>query len=149
DGVVELRFDSPQAMTAAFASDAAQPLKADEPNFLGHGTGYAISAAPPVRTADDGSKLIVVLRNGGDRSAAASLEAIARAIPGCVHLIHDEVVAVIARPEMADGPQPADAFLHLYFDSADQAGAVGRSLLAQTGLDAAFTVVRVRTLTVI
>src|SRR5689334_9573978 len=45
DGIVELQFDSMDAMSAAFASAAATPVKADEPNFLGHGTGY-VSAAP-------------------------------------------------------------------------------------------------------
>ncbi len=49
DGIVELRFDSPEAMKEAFASVAATPVKADEPNFLGHGTGYAMAVAQQVR----------------------------------------------------------------------------------------------------
>ena len=149
DGVVELRFDSPEAMREAFSSEGAVPVKADEPRFLGHGTGYAMAAAPQVRTAEDGSKLIVVLRHNGNVGAGVSVQAIARALPGCVHVIHDDVVTVIARPEMTEGPQQADGFLHVYFESVERARGGGRSLVAENVADVAYTVVRARTLTVI
>ena len=149
DGVVELRFDSPEAMKEAFASEAATPVKADEPNFLGHGTGYAMAIAQTVRTAEDGSKLIVVLRHNGHTGDAALIEASARALPGCIHMIHDEVVTVIARPGIREGPQQTDVFLHVYFDSEENAREAGRSLARQKTSGAAFSVYRVRTLTVV
>ena len=149
DGIVELRFDSPEAMKEAFASAAAIPVKADEPNFLGHGTGYAMAVAQQVRTAEDGSKLIVVMRHYGSAADAAAIETLARSLPGCAHIIHDEVVSVIPRPEMAEGPQQADVFLHVYFDSGDNAREGGRSLAGYRGPGIAFSVFRVRTLTVI
>lgn len=148
DGIVELQFDSMDAMSVAFASAAATPVKADEPNFLGHGTGY-VSAAPqsPVPSAD-GSKLIVVARNPRDVSAGDVLERTLHRIPQLMHLIRDDVAAVIPRPEMAEGPQQADVFLHAYFADAD-AALHAALFLAQNGLDAPCSVVRVRTLTVV
>jgi uncharacterized protein (TIGR02118 family) len=148
DGVVELRFDSPDAMKEAFASEAAIPVKADEPNFLGHGTGYAMAAASLVRPAEDGSKLIVVIRQQNE-AAIRALESAACALPGCVHVIHDDVVEVIARPEMAEGPQRADVFLHLYFDDVERARHAAERITRDDagGLD--YSVFRVRTLTVI
>jgi uncharacterized protein (TIGR02118 family) len=149
DGIVELRFDSPEAMKQAFASEAAKPVKADEPNFLGHGTGYAMAAAPSMRTAQDGSKLIVVVRHQGQSERADALLALGRSLPGCVHFIRDEVVTVIPRPEMSEGPQLADVFLHLYFDSVNRARVAGGHLATQNGSGAAFSTIRVRTLTII
>jgi uncharacterized protein (TIGR02118 family) len=148
DGVVELRFDSPDAMKQAFASEAAIPVKADEPNFLGHGTGYAIAAAPAVRPAEDGSKLIVVIRQHNE-AAMSAFKAAARALPGCVHVIHDDVIEVIARPEMADGPQRAEVFLHLYFDDVERARRAGDLITKDDPGGLAYSVFRVRTLTVI
>lgn len=149
DGIVELRFDSPEAMKEAFSSEAAKPVKADEPNFLGHGTGYAMAVAQTVRTAEDGSKLLVVLRHNGHTSEAETVEAVARALPGCVHIIHDDVVTIIPRPEMKEGPQQADVFLHLYFESVDAARQAGRTLAAQRVSGVTFSAYRMRTLTVI
>jgi uncharacterized protein (TIGR02118 family) len=149
DGIVELRFDSPEAMKEAFASEAAMPVKADEPHFLGHGTGYAMAVAHTVRTAEDGSKLIVILRHEGHGGDADALEALARSLPGFVHAIRDNVVTVIARPEMREGPQQADVFLHVYFDSVDRAREAARQFVQYDTASAAFSTVRVRTLTVI
>ena len=149
DGIVELRFETPEAMNRAFSSDDARPVKADEPNFLGHGTGYAMAEAQAARPSVDGRKLIVVFRRDGGRAAADSIEAWARGLPGCMHVFRDDVVTVIPRPEMAVGPQRADVFLHLYFDTIDHAREVGRGLLSQTAPDVAFSVYRVRTITII
>lgn len=148
DGIVELRFDSMDAMSAAFASAAATPVKADEPNFLGHGTGY-VGAAPrtPV-PADDGRKLIVVARNPSDVNAGDVLERVLRGLPTLTQLIRDDVAQVIARPEMADGPQQADVFLHAYFRDVDAAQHAAQEL-SHTNLHAPFSIVRVRTLTVV
>jgi uncharacterized protein (TIGR02118 family) len=149
DGVVELRFDSPEAMKDAFASDAAVPVKADEPNFLGHGTGYATAAAQSVRTAEDGSKLIVVIRHDGHPEAVSAPEALGRGMPGFQHAIRDDVVSVIARPEMTAGPQQADAFLHVCFDTPQHAREAASQLARHPVTDAAYSVVRVRTVTVV
>ena len=148
DGIVELRFDSPEAMRQAFASEAAKPVKADEPNFLGHGTGYAIAAAQPVRPAENASKLIVVVR-GHNEAGVSALESYAQTLPGFVHVIHDEVVDVIARPEMLEGPQQADRFLHLYFDDVARARHAGERLTSHNPDGLTYSVCRVRTLTVV
>jgi uncharacterized protein (TIGR02118 family) len=145
DGVVELRFDSPMAMAQAFASEAATPVKADEPNFLGHGTGYAIAEAAIARPAEDGSKLILIVRTGDP----SEIETAARDRPGYVHVIRDRVEQVIARPEMVEGPQQAIAFVHLYFDSVDHTREAGLALLRTPIPSLSFTLCRVRTLTVI
>jgi uncharacterized protein (TIGR02118 family) len=149
DGIVELRFDSQDAMRAAFASDAAAPVKADEPNFLGHGTGYVAAEAHVARPSETGTKLVIAGRNDGDTAAGLALERAAVGAPGVVHVIRDDVVSVIARPELAEGPQPADFFLHLYFDSVEATRrAVPHLLSARTG-HGSFSVVRVRTVTVV
>lgn len=148
DGIVELQFDSMEAMNAAFASPAATPVKADEPNFLGHGTGYVGSAPHTPASANDGRKLIVVARNPPDVNAGDVLERALHQMPHLTQLIRDDVAAVIARPEMAEGPQQADVFLHAYFADADTAQHAGQDL-AHTDLRAPFTIVRVRTLTVV
>ena len=148
DGIVELQFDSMDAMSAAFASAAATPVKADEPNFLGHGTGY-VGAAPrtPV-AADNGCKLIVVARNPNDGSAGDVIERMLQRMPQLTRVIRDDLAAVIARPEMVEGPQQADVFLHAYFATADAAQTAARAI-AQDRLHAPCSVVRVRTLTVV
>lgn len=148
DGVVELQFDSMDAMKAAFASAAAVPVKADEPNFLGHGTGYVGVAPNTPVPANDGRKVIVVARNPSDGSAGDVLERALRQIPALTKLIRDDVSEVIARPEMAAGPQQADVFLHAYFADADAAQRAARAL-SQYDLGAPFSVVRVTTLTVV
>lgn len=149
DGIVELRFDSMDAMREAFASDAAGPVKADEPNFLGHGTGYVAATPHLSRPAEAGTKLFVAARGSGVVDPGDALERAASRLVDLQNLIRDDVVSVIARPEMPEGPQPADVFLHLYFATEDAARRAGRALVAGDGIDAAFTVVRVRTLTVV
>ncbi len=149
DGVVELRFDSPEAMKDAFSSEAAKPVKADEPNFLGHGTGYVMAAAQTVRTAEDGSKLIVVLRHNGQTAEAEAVESAARALPGFAHAIRDDVVTVIPRPEMATVRNWRTSFCTCDFDTTETARQAGRTLARPRPSGAAFSVYRMRTLTVI
>lgn len=105
DGFVELQFDSPEAMARAFTSPAARAMAQDEPNFLGHGSGYALRADTGLGDAEAGDKLIVALGEGD----AAALVAAAR-LPG---LIRDDVAALIAKPGMAP-PQPVSSFCHIF-----------------------------------
>jgi uncharacterized protein (TIGR02118 family) len=128
DGFVELLWDRPEDMAAAFASPAARPMVEDEPGFLGHGSGYALAAAPPL-TESAGGKLIVAVVTGADRSALDELEAKFRGIEGAGHLIRDEVTGLIRKPGMAP-PQPVDAFFHLYFGDVEGADRAGRALAA-------------------
>jgi uncharacterized protein (TIGR02118 family) len=148
DGIVELTFDSMDAMKDAFSSEAATPVKADEPNFLGHGTGYVSATPHSPEPAEDGQKLIVIARNHGGASVGDLLQHAVRQLPDLSALIRDDVVSVIARPEMADGPQHADVFLHAYFPGAAEARQAAERLL-RNAPEAPFMVVRVRTLTVV
>jgi uncharacterized protein (TIGR02118 family) len=144
DGIVELRFDSAEAMSVAFSSELARPVKADEPHFLGHGTGYVASADHDTRRSEDGTKLVIVCRGKGDSLARASAN-----LPGLVDSIRDDVVSIIPRPEMAEGPQQAHLFLHLYFENAEATRGAATALRTTDPGVAAFSMVRVRTLTVI
>jgi uncharacterized protein (TIGR02118 family) len=145
DGLVELRFDTPDDMGKAFSSDAAVPVKADEPNFLGHGTGYGMVEASPIRTAEDGSKIIVAIPS---RQIADTIERAARSQPGLVEMLRDDVASVIARPEMKEGPQAVATFLHLFFDEVATARRAGAALQKQFEEDT-LAVYRVRTMTFI
>lgn len=134
DGFVELLWDTPEDMTAAFASDAAKPMVEDEPGFLGHGSGYALANAVPLAEAP-GAKLIVAL------VGAENIEADAAKLPGLSALLRDEVKALIPKPGM-DPPQPVDAFVHLWFSDVTSAQAAGAMLAAHPGRG----VYRVRTI---
>ena len=140
DGFVELRFDSPEAMAAAFASPAARAMAQDEPNFLGHGSGYAFAADTGLGDAEAGNKLMIAL---GDCHAKALRDAAIGM--ATVRVIEDDVIELIAKPGMAP-PQPVGRFLHLYCPNAEAAQAIGialADLAAQAGLQAA--IFRVRT----
>jgi uncharacterized protein (TIGR02118 family) len=147
DGIVELWFDSAAAMAEAFASDLAKPIKLDEPNFLGHGTGYVIAEASPVRTAEQGNKLVVALR-AADPALAEKVTDSVRSMPGCTEVVRDDVASLIARPEFREGPQPVDAFLHASFEDVAAAQRAGR-LITDTASGASLAVFRVRTVTMI
>lgn len=136
DGFVELLWDRPEDMAAAFASPQARPMVEDEPNFLGHGSGYALAAAPPLRESAGGKLIVAAVLDGAERSRLDALEARLAAQPGLTRLIRDEVAALIPKPGMAP-PQPVDAFFHLYFDSrgaAQAAGAPAAALAAELQL---------------
>lgn len=126
DGFVELRFDSPEAMALAFTSPAAHAMAADEPHFLGHGSGYALAGDDGLREAQDGNKLIVAL---GDGDPARVMDEIAALNP--LALIRDDVTALIAKPYMAP-PQPAQSFLHLHYRDAGAADHAARKIIAIT-----------------
>ncbi|MBO9581709.1 MAG: EthD family reductase [Sphingobium sp.] len=141
DGFVELCFDSPEAMAEAFQSSAAVAMAQDEPNFLGHGSGYSLAGYTGLRDAEEGNKLIVAVEQGD----AAQLEAAIATLPSQA-LIRDEVTALIAKAAMAP-PQPVKCFLHLFFSNAEEARNTARALAAlttKTGLQTA--VFRVRTI---
>ena len=127
DGFVELLWDRPEDMAAAFASEAAKPMVEDEPGFLGHGSGYALKAATPLREAP-GGKLIVALADGD----GVDIEAAAAGMAGLSAVLRDTVVELIAKPNMAP-PQPASAFVHLWFDTVRSARAAAPALAAQGG----------------
>lgn len=147
DGIVELWFDNAAAMAEAFASDLATPIKLDEPNFLGHGTGYVIAEASPVRSAEQGNKLVVALR-AADRALAEKVTDSVQSMPGCTEVVRDDVASLIARPEFREGPQPVDAFLHASFEDVAAAQRAGR-LITDTASGASLAVFRVRTVTMI
>lgn len=143
DGFVELLWDRPEDMTAAFASEAAKPMVADEPGFLGHGSGYALADAFPLADAP-GGKLIVTAR--GQRAADwRGVETVATALRGLNGLLRDEVTALIAKPGMAP-PQPVDAFFHLWFNDVPAARAAGYRLADLADENVALDVYRVRTI---
>lgn len=146
DGIVELRFDTPAAMAAAFWSPAAKAMAADEPNFLGHGSGYALATDGPLKAVTDGARLIVAL--SGEPEALARWQTELAQSPGLVDLTRDEVSALIAKPGMAP-PQPVELFFHLVFGSAQEASTAGRALAALTVPGTTLDIVRVSTLTIV
>lgn len=144
DGFVELLWDRSEDMAEAFASSAARPMVDDEPTFLGHGSGYALAAAPPLREGM-GGKLIVAIVAGEDRSSLAATEEGFRTLGGLEHLIRDEVTSLIPKPGMSP-PQPVDAFFHLYFCDVDHARRAGNAIAAGlSGEGPRLGVYRVRT----
>lgn len=125
DGFVELLWDRPEDMAAAFASEAAKPMVADEPGFLGHGSGYALAVATPLREAPGGKLILAVPEHG-----SFDVEAATAALAGLDAVLNDTVVGLIAKPGMAP-PQPVGAFVHMWFDSVESAQAAGRDLAAR------------------
>lgn len=135
DGFVELLWDAAEDMAAAFASPAARPMVEDEPGFLGHGSGYALRAAAPLREAPGGKLVVAVV-------GQADVEAAAAGLPGLSGLLRDEVTRLIPKLGMAP-PQPLDAFVHLWFDDQQAAQDAGPRLAA---LGPSVGVWRVRTI---
>jgi uncharacterized protein (TIGR02118 family) len=130
DGFVELLWDRPEDMAEAFASDAARPMVEDEPGFLGHGSGYALARAAPLREAGDG-KLLLVTR-GGSEADRRGLLALSAGMPGLSGVLRDDVINLIAKPGMAP-PQPVDVFIHLWFDDLATARDAGRRIAREGG----------------
>ena len=110
DGFVELLWDRPEDMAVAFASEAARPMVEDEPGFLGHGSGYALSSAE-LRFDAAASKLIVAVVGDGD-----SVERELGSLNSIGLWLRDDVTGLIQKPGMAP-PQPVDAFFHLWLHS--------------------------------
>jgi uncharacterized protein (TIGR02118 family) len=130
DGFVELLWDRPEDMAVAFASEVARPMVEDEPGFLGHGSGYALAQARPLREAA-GRKLIVAAR--GDTAALAAVEGQVATLVGRDAWQRDDVTDLIAKPLMAP-PQPLDAFYHLWFEDAASARDAGERLAPIAGI---------------
>ena len=125
DGFVELYWDKPEDMAEAFKSPLAKPMIDDEPGFLGHGSGYALADAPPLKDSQ-GGKLILALvyEQPGEfleplNKACSSLNA--------THSIRDDVVGLIDKPNMSPS-QPVNTFIHLYFDTREAANTAGEKL---------------------
>lgn len=130
DGFVELLWDSAGDMAEAFAGPAARPMFEDEPGFLGHGSGYALSGTD-FRPDQPGVKLLIALRGDGRR-----LESEIQSIPDLVAAFRDDVSTLIAKPGMVP-PQPVDAFFHLWFPDVSAASQAG-SRLVPVGRDGDF-----------
>lgn len=147
DGIVELRFDSPAAMAEAFKGPAAKLMAADEPGFLGHGSGYALTTDGPLRPSEGGGKLIIAVIDAAPETARGYAETLARETGTDVVL--DDVAELIAKPNMAP-PQPVRFFLHVFCANAEAASAAGRQALVRArdhGL--AVAPFRVRTVTIV
>jgi uncharacterized protein (TIGR02118 family) len=152
DGIVELLFDRPEDMTSAFSSPEAAPVKADEPGFLGHGTGYALSKASRLVPAKEGNKLFVITSTPHASLLERILDLADKEF-GVTNAFRDDVVSVISRPEMARGPQCVASFLHIYFRNASTATAAGAAissvLRGEASAEKGGSVFRVRTHTVV
>lgn len=138
DGFVELLWDSPEDMAAAFASEAARPMVEDEPGFLGHGSGYALNSALPLRDTPGGKLIFAVL--GDD---ATAIQAEAADLVGLTASALDTVSSLIAKPGMTP-PQPVDAFLHLWFEDLEAARTAALRLATRKDMTAG--IYRVRTI---
>jgi uncharacterized protein (TIGR02118 family) len=156
DGFVEHLWDNAAEMQEGFRPDSEQvkAMLADEPNYIGHGTNYAMLYNEPLYPATEGNKLISIIRHRGDIKIAAALEEKARALPGCTRVIRDDVVAIIPKFGMEEPPVPVDCFLQIYFHDSEAASRAGNKLVnegATTCKDpnAAIGLVRVRTETII
>ncbi|MRL70397.1 EthD family reductase [Brevundimonas sp. SPF441] len=137
DGFVELLWDQPEDMAIAFASDAARPMVEDEPGFLGHGSGYAISGSA-WRFEALASKLVIIVTRDGSvvYNAATNL-------PGLKACFRDDVSALIAKPGMTP-PQNVDTFFHLWFadDPAARDAAIRMTEFSQSTVDFGVYLVR-------
>lgn len=149
DGIVELLFDRPEDMTTAFSDPRAALVRADEPGFLGHGTGYALERDSPCLAAPQGEKLIVVLDSSADERLAAALLSEAASSRGFRGGFRDNVQTIIGRPEMERGPQQVLGFLHLLFKDAETATNAGLRLAAAAADAEAASIFRVRAIPVL
>ena len=125
DGFVELYWDRPEDMAEAFKSPLAKPMIDDEPGFLGHGSGYALAEVPPLKDSE-GGKLVLALVYDEPGNLFEDLDGKLESL-GVTHLIRDDVVGLIDKPYMSPS-QPVNTFLHLYFDSKNEARAAGEKL---------------------
>ena len=156
DGLVEQLWNNAAEMQTGYRLDSAQvqAMLADDPNYIGHGTNYAMLYGAPSHPAESGEKLIVIVRHRGDTEVADAIFEQANALPDCVRALRDDVIAVLPKFNMKEPPVAADAFLQLYFRDADAARRAGQALAAQAARfgerpHVAVGIVRVRTLTII
>jgi uncharacterized protein (TIGR02118 family) len=155
DGFVEQLWRSTAQMQAGYNSPVVAELIGDEPNYLGHGSNYAILTSVPLRADESGAKLIASLRHGGDVAWIEKITAQAAGLDKLSQIIRDDVIATIAKPNMLPvPPRPADAFLHLHFvdvaAAQTAAGALVRfAATLATPARAAFGLHRVVTATIV
>ncbi len=127
DGIVELYFSSEENYRNAFAN--AESVWRDEPHFLAHSTAYRIKRdlQPPAAYSD--AKLMIVA--AGAPGAISWLgDQLSQATPSAsVEL--DQVEQVVPRTTMVRGPQPADGFFHLRFESEEAANHAAQRLVQQ------------------
>lgn len=135
DGIVEQLWRTTEEMQRGYNSPVVAGLIADEVNYLGHGSNYAILAQQPLRHAPAGNKLVVALRHGGMVDLADRVALLAA--DHCDEILRDDVIATIAKPNFLPvPPRPVDMFLHLYCASPQEAGAAGQALaMAIAALD--------------
>lgn len=143
DGFVELLWDKPEDMAAAFASEAARPMVEDEPGFLGHGSGYALAGAAPLSEAAGGKLILAAV--GARVPGWRGVEALSARLPGLSGLLRDDVTALIAKPGMGP-PQPVEAFFHLWFADEPTARDAAAKLAGLAEDQIALGVYRVRTI---
>lgn len=155
DGFVEQLWRSTAEMQAGYNSPVVAELIGDEPNYLGHGSNYAILTSVPLQADESGTKLIASLLHGGDVTWIEKITARAADLNKLSQIIRDDVIATIAKPNMLPvPPRPADAFLHLHFTNiaATQAAAaalIGFAATLKTPARAAFGLHRVVTATIV
>lgn len=152
DGLVEQLWRSAAEMQRGYNSAMVPGMIADEANYLGHGSNYAILAQAPLREAPEGGKLIVALRHGGNVDLADLVAETAGRL--CPDLLRDDVIATIAKANFLPvPPRPVDMFLHLCCADPGQAGETGRTLVrslsGQISGAAALGVWRVATATIV
>lgn len=151
DGFVEQLWRSTAEMQRGYNSPVVKDLISDEVNYLGHGSNYAILASEALRPAPDGSKLVIAIRHGGDVDVVDTVASGARTL--AAHMVRDDVIATIAKPNMLPvQPHPVDAFLHVYFDSAQKAASAAQYAarnLPDLNAKAAIGIWRVRTETIV
>lgn len=138
DGFVELLWDTANDMAIAFASEAARPMVADEPGFLGHGSGYAL-AGSEFRFDASATKLIVAVVGNGDLVGSAISQ-----LSNLGDLIRDDVTSLIAKPGMAP-PQHVDSFFHLWFNDVGSARGAALKLSKLSEQAVSLGIYRVRT----
>lgn len=113
DGFVELYFSDDAAMRGAFAGPGAEPVWADEPNFLGHSTAYAIRGDKLPSPSVTDAKLFIAA--AGSRSGVDWLDGKVHDLGTAQFIERNDVAEVIPRKTMARGPQHADVFIHARF----------------------------------
>ncbi len=151
DGFVEQLWRSTVDMQVGYSSPVVKELVADERNYLGHGSNYAILASEALKPAEDSSKLIVAIRHGGSLDFVDSI--LDNVSKSAGHVIRDDVIATIPKPNMLPVlPHQIDVFLHLYFTNAELASRSAHALvrdLPRLGSGAAIGLWRVRTETIL
>lgn len=132
DGIVEQLWRSTAEMQRGYNSPVVKELIADEVNYLGHGSNYAILAQAALREAPSGNKILIALRHGGNPELSDALAELASGV--CDDVLRDDVIATIAKVNFLPvPPRPVDMFLHLFCADAGSAGRTGRQIAESAG----------------